>query len=51
MITDDSPNPRAALAISEETWEGEEGVLTVTGVLLREFGVAFLVHRTLDSEL
>lgn len=50
MITDESPNPRAGLTISEEAWEGEEGVLTAIEALLREFGVAFLVHRTLTGE-
>ena len=50
MIPDENPNPRASLAVSEEAWEGEEGVLTVTGVLRRELGVAVLVHRTLAGE-
>lgn len=50
VIIDKSPNPRAALAISEEAWKGEEGVLTATEPLLRKLGVAFLVHRTSAGE-
>lgn len=49
MIIDKSPNPRAALAISEEAWKGEEGVLTATEPLLRK-RVAFLVQRTSAGE-
>lgn len=36
VVTDENPNPRAALTLSEE---GEDGALTVTRALLRELGV------------
>ena len=48
VVTDEDPNPRAALILSEV---GEEGALTMTRGLLRELAVSFLVCRALVGEL